>query len=192
MTIVHKSGNIHKNADDLSRWALPNIPDNPAYAPMNGEPPIPIDGINITNLGTEFFEEVRESYKKHNNCHIITSLLDKYYKYEALANSLDYIWKTSYFDGRIHLFYGILYNRSKHTCIVVLCSRILINKLLLEFHEKIYSRHLSADRTIQRIKACSWWPSWRKDFIEYCHSCDRFQKANKAIGILFGFNDSYP
>ncbi|MBW0532587.1 hypothetical protein O181_072302 [Austropuccinia psidii MF-1] len=28
MTIVHKAGNIHKNADGLSRWALPNTPDN--------------------------------------------------------------------------------------------------------------------------------------------------------------------
>ncbi|MBW0586909.1 hypothetical protein O181_126624 [Austropuccinia psidii MF-1] len=31
MTIVHKAGNIHKNADRLSRWALANTPDNPAY-----------------------------------------------------------------------------------------------------------------------------------------------------------------
>ncbi|MBW0521364.1 hypothetical protein O181_061079 [Austropuccinia psidii MF-1] len=30
MTIVHKAGKIHKNADLLSRWELPNTPDNPA------------------------------------------------------------------------------------------------------------------------------------------------------------------
>ncbi|MBW0552102.1 hypothetical protein O181_091817 [Austropuccinia psidii MF-1] len=30
ITIVRKSGNIHKNADGLSRWALANTPDNPA------------------------------------------------------------------------------------------------------------------------------------------------------------------
>ncbi|MBW0507892.1 hypothetical protein O181_047607 [Austropuccinia psidii MF-1] len=36
------------------------------------------------------------------------------------------------------------------------------------------------------IKTCSWWPSWRKDVIEYCHSCDRCQKANKASGKRFG------
>ncbi|MBW0574814.1 hypothetical protein O181_114529 [Austropuccinia psidii MF-1] len=30
MTIVHKDGNIHKNADGLSRWLLPNDIDNPA------------------------------------------------------------------------------------------------------------------------------------------------------------------
>ncbi|MBW0518422.1 hypothetical protein O181_058137 [Austropuccinia psidii MF-1] len=29
MTIVYKSGNIQKNADGLSRWALANTPENP-------------------------------------------------------------------------------------------------------------------------------------------------------------------
>ncbi|MBW0507353.1 hypothetical protein O181_047068 [Austropuccinia psidii MF-1] len=39
---------------------------------------------------------------------------------------------------------------------------------------------------MERIKTCAWWPSWRKDVIEYCHSFDRFQKANKATGKRFG------
>ncbi|MBW0522460.1 hypothetical protein O181_062175 [Austropuccinia psidii MF-1] len=30
MTIVHKSGNIHKNADGLSKWSLANNLQNPA------------------------------------------------------------------------------------------------------------------------------------------------------------------
>ncbi|MBW0580490.1 hypothetical protein O181_120205 [Austropuccinia psidii MF-1] len=37
MTIVHKAGNIPKNADGLSIWALPNTPDNPAYVPTGVE-----------------------------------------------------------------------------------------------------------------------------------------------------------
>ncbi|MBW0512917.1 hypothetical protein O181_052632 [Austropuccinia psidii MF-1] len=61
MAIVNKAGNIHKNADGLSKWALPNAPDNPAYVPTSSEPQIAIEGINITDVGTEFFEEVRES-----------------------------------------------------------------------------------------------------------------------------------
>ncbi|MBW0566843.1 hypothetical protein O181_106558 [Austropuccinia psidii MF-1] len=77
MTIVHKAGKIHKNADGLSRWALANTPDNPPYVPLEAEPQIPIEGINITDIGTEFFEEVRESYQKDKNCDILTSLLDK-------------------------------------------------------------------------------------------------------------------
>ncbi|MBW0563930.1 hypothetical protein O181_103645 [Austropuccinia psidii MF-1] len=59
MTIVHKSGNNHKNYDVLSRWSLANTPDNPAYVPLEAGPQIPIEGINITDIGTEFFEEVR-------------------------------------------------------------------------------------------------------------------------------------
>ncbi|MBW0588507.1 hypothetical protein O181_128222 [Austropuccinia psidii MF-1] len=56
MTIIHKVGNIHNNTDVLSRWALPNTPDNPAYVPTSAEPQIPIEVINITDVGTEFFE----------------------------------------------------------------------------------------------------------------------------------------
>ncbi|MBW0516337.1 hypothetical protein O181_056052 [Austropuccinia psidii MF-1] len=139
MTIVHKAGNIHKNDDGLSRWELPNTPENPAYVPKRAEPQIPIEGINITDVGTELFEELKESYKQDKSCHTLTSPLDKDCKDASLANSLADIWKTSYHNGRFHLFDVILYHRSKHTCVMVLCSRMLINKILLEFHDNIYS-----------------------------------------------------
>ncbi|MBW0525541.1 hypothetical protein O181_065256, partial [Austropuccinia psidii MF-1] len=186
MTIVNEVGNIHKNSDNLSIWALPNTPERPSYVPTGSEPQIPIEGINITDVGTELFEKVRDSYKLDKNCHILTSLLEKDCKDAALANSLDDIWKTSYESGRFHLFDGILYHISKHTCVMVLCIRMLINTILLECNDKIYSGHLFEERTMERIKKCSWWPSWRKDVIEYCHSCDRCQKSNKATGKRFG------
>ncbi|MBW0559917.1 hypothetical protein O181_099632 [Austropuccinia psidii MF-1] len=131
MNIVHKAGNIHKNADGFSRWALPNTPDNSGYVLTGAEPQIPIEGINITYVQTEFFEEVRESYKLDKNCHILTSLLDKDCKDAALANYLDDIWKKSYENGIFHLFDAILYHRSKHTCVMILCIRLLINTILL-------------------------------------------------------------
>ncbi|MBW0536751.1 hypothetical protein O181_076466 [Austropuccinia psidii MF-1] len=137
MTLVHKDGNTHKNSDGFSRCALPDTPNNHDYVPENAEPQIPIDGINITDVGTEFFEEDLED--------------------AALANYLHDICKTSYDNGRFHLLDGILYHRSKHTC-----------------------------RKMERIKTCSWWPSWQKYVIEYCHSCDRCQKANEATGKRFG------
>ncbi|MBW0565948.1 hypothetical protein O181_105663 [Austropuccinia psidii MF-1] len=89
MTIVYKAENIHKNADGLSRWALTNPPDNPAYVPLEAEPQIPIEGINITDIGTEFFEEVRESHQQDKNFHILTSVLDKDCKDTSLFNALD-------------------------------------------------------------------------------------------------------
>ncbi|MBW0525457.1 hypothetical protein O181_065172 [Austropuccinia psidii MF-1] len=52
MTIVHKAGKIHKNSDGLSRWELTNTPDNPAYVLTGAEPQIPIEAINIRDVGT--------------------------------------------------------------------------------------------------------------------------------------------
>ncbi|MBW0509476.1 hypothetical protein O181_049191 [Austropuccinia psidii MF-1] len=69
---------------------------------------------------------------------------------------------------------------------MVLCSRMLINTIVLECHDKINSGNRFEDKTMELIKTCSWWPSWRKDVMEYCHSSDRFQKANKATGKRFG------
>ncbi|MBW0514806.1 hypothetical protein O181_054521 [Austropuccinia psidii MF-1] len=143
MTIIHKAGNIHKDADRLSRWELANTPDNPSYVPLEAEPQIPIEGIHITDIATEIFQEVTESYKQHKNCHILTSLLDKDCKDTSLVNALDEVWKNSYSEGRFHLFDGIIYHRTKHSCVMTLCSRFLINNILHECHDRIYSGHLS-------------------------------------------------
>ncbi|MBW0567874.1 hypothetical protein O181_107589 [Austropuccinia psidii MF-1] len=77
MTIVNNARNIHKNAEGLSRWELPNTPDSPAYSPTGAEPQTPIEGIHLTDVWTNFFEAVRESYKLDINCHILTSLIEK-------------------------------------------------------------------------------------------------------------------
>ncbi|MBW0491389.1 hypothetical protein O181_031104 [Austropuccinia psidii MF-1] len=164
ITIVHKSGNINKNYDVLSRQELPNILESPAYVTEKGEPQLPIVGINITDVGTEFFEEDIESYKQDNNFHILTSLLGKDCKDVALNNYLDDTWKKTYKNGRFHLFDGILNHRSKHTCVMVLCSMMLINKVLLECNKKAYSGNLSEDRKMESIKKCAWWTYWRKRF----------------------------
>ncbi|MBW0569247.1 hypothetical protein O181_108962 [Austropuccinia psidii MF-1] len=74
MTIVHKSGNIHKNADGLSRGALENTPENPAWVPQEEDH---IEGICVTDIGREFFNQAKESYKIDKNCHILSQLLMK-------------------------------------------------------------------------------------------------------------------
>ncbi|MBW0546450.1 hypothetical protein O181_086165 [Austropuccinia psidii MF-1] len=96
MTIVHKDGNIHKNADRLSRRPLPNNIDNPACVPEEASPQIPIEGISVTDLNTTLFEEVRNSYTQDKNCSIICQFLTKYCKDNSLIHALDEIWKKSY------------------------------------------------------------------------------------------------
>ncbi|MBW0577673.1 hypothetical protein O181_117388 [Austropuccinia psidii MF-1] len=100
MTIVHKSGNINKNADALSRRALENTPDNPAWVPQKEHH---IEGICVTDIGTEFFKKVKESYKIDYNCHILSQLLMNDCKYPSLSPKLDETWKKAYDEGRIHL-----------------------------------------------------------------------------------------
>ncbi|MBW0516564.1 hypothetical protein O181_056279 [Austropuccinia psidii MF-1] len=152
MSIVHKAGNIHKNSNGASRWALGNTPDNPGYVPLEAEPQNPIEEIKITDIVTELVEEVRESYKKDRNCYILTSLLDEDCKDTYLATSIDETWKMSY----------------------------------SECHDSIYSRHLSEYRTLVKVKNCARWPYWRKETIEYCHTCDRCQNKNRSKGKEFG------
>ncbi|MBW0578065.1 hypothetical protein O181_117780 [Austropuccinia psidii MF-1] len=49
MTIAHKSGHIHKNADCISRGALANTPETPAWVPQEEHH---IEGIYVTDIGT--------------------------------------------------------------------------------------------------------------------------------------------
>ncbi|MBW0548826.1 hypothetical protein O181_088541 [Austropuccinia psidii MF-1] len=93
MTIVHKSGNVHKNSHGLSRWALANTPDNPAWLPQEEHH---IEGICVTEIGTEFFNQVKESYKIDKNCHILGQLLMKDCKDPSLSSKLDETWKMAY------------------------------------------------------------------------------------------------
>ncbi|MBW0518100.1 hypothetical protein O181_057815 [Austropuccinia psidii MF-1] len=189
MTIVHKSGNIHKNEDGLSRWALANTPDNPAWVPQEEHH---IEGICVTDIGTEFFNQVKESYKIDKNCHILSQLLMKDCKDPSLSSKLDETWKKAYDEGRFHLLDGILYHRTKHTCVMALTDRTLINTILHECHDSVSAGHLSEDRTLERVKTCSWWPNWKKYVAEYCQSCDRCQKANRATGKKFWNEDTNP
>ncbi|MBW0569905.1 hypothetical protein O181_109620 [Austropuccinia psidii MF-1] len=73
MTIVHKARNIHKDSDGFSTLELPNTPENPAYVTTTAEPEIPIEGINIIDVGTEFFEEYSDGFT-HYWCTLIPEL----------------------------------------------------------------------------------------------------------------------
>ncbi|MBW0569861.1 hypothetical protein O181_109576 [Austropuccinia psidii MF-1] len=164
LTIVHKSGNIHKNADGLIRWALANTPNNPARVPQEEHH---IEGICVTDIDKEFFNQVQESYKIDKNCHILSQLLMKNFKDPSLSSKLYETWKKAYDEGRFHLLDGILYHRTKYTCVMALTERGLINTILHECHDSVAAGHLSEERTLERVKTCSWWPNWKKDVAEY-------------------------
>ncbi|MBW0527987.1 hypothetical protein O181_067702 [Austropuccinia psidii MF-1] len=103
----------------------------------------------------------------------------------SLSSKLDEIWKKAYDAGRLHLLDRILYHRTKNACSMTLTDRTLINNILHEFHDSVACGHLSEDRTLERVKSCSLWRNWRKDFAEYFQTCDRCQKGKIATGKKF-------
>ncbi|MBW0511777.1 hypothetical protein O181_051492 [Austropuccinia psidii MF-1] len=186
MTIFQKNGNIHKNAYVLRRCPLPDNIDNPAYVPEETSPQIPIEGISVTDLNTTFFEEVRRSYTQDTNCSSLCQLITSYCKDNSLIHALDEIWKKSYDEGILHLLDGIIYHRTKHTCVMTVVDRALINLVLKECHDSPFSGNMSEDRKRETIKTCIWWPMWKTDVAEYSKTCDRCQKANKSTGKRLG------
>ncbi|MBW0510156.1 hypothetical protein O181_049871 [Austropuccinia psidii MF-1] len=186
ITMAHKSWNIHRNSDGLSRRSLSNSTDNPAYFPLEAEPHILIEVIKITDRGTKFFGEVRESYKQDKNFHILTSFWAKECKDSALVNSMNEIWKASSSEGRFNFFDGTIYHIRENSCVMTLGSRFLANTIIHECHDIIHSGHISEDRTLEKVKNCVLWKYWRKETIEYFHNCDRFQKENRSTGKELG------
>ncbi|MBW0484269.1 hypothetical protein O181_023984 [Austropuccinia psidii MF-1] len=65
-------------------------------------------------------------------------------------------------------------------------SRLFINTILHECHDSINSGDLSEERKIENIKNYAWWKYWRKETMEYCHTCDRFQNTNESTSKKFG------
>ncbi|MBW0520771.1 hypothetical protein O181_060486 [Austropuccinia psidii MF-1] len=120
------------------------------------------------------------------NCHILCQLLIKGCKDPSIPSKLDEIYKKEYDEGRFYLLDRKIYHRTKHTCVMTLTDRTLIDTILHKFHDSVSSGHLSEDRKLERVKTCSWWPNWRKDVTEYCQTCDRCQKTNRATGKKFG------
>ncbi|MBW0461625.1 hypothetical protein O181_001340 [Austropuccinia psidii MF-1] len=149
MTVVHKSGNIHKNSDGLRRWAQANRPENPAWVPQEEHH---IKGICFMDIGTEFCNQVKESYKMHKNCNILCQILMKDCKDPLLSSKLDQIWKKGFDEGRFHLLDSILCHRTKHTCVMALTDRSLISTILHECHDSVAAGHLTEDRILERVK----------------------------------------
>ncbi|MBW0563584.1 hypothetical protein O181_103299 [Austropuccinia psidii MF-1] len=150
MTIVHKVGNIHKNADGLSRWTLPNNIDNPGFVPEEASPQILIEGISVKDLNTTFFEKVRKSYTQDKNCSILCQLLTKDCKDNSLIHALDEIWRKSYDERSFYFLDGIIYHRTKNTCVMTVVDRSLVNLVLKECHDSPFSGHLPEDRTREK------------------------------------------
>ena len=131
---------------------------------------------------------IRKGIDKDKTALILTKLLQEDCKDSELRNSLQDAWKTTYLEGRFSLFDGLLYHHQhKHASVEVIVDREIINMIVHECHDSVYTGNFSGDRrTLEKVADTAWWIAWRKDTMEFCSSCERFQKANEVTGKRFG------
>ncbi|MBW0463694.1 hypothetical protein O181_003409 [Austropuccinia psidii MF-1] len=68
---------------------------------------------------------------------------------------------------------------------MTVAGRYLINLVLKEFHDGLFSGKLS-EKTREKIKTCILWPIWQNDVADYCRTCDRCKKENESTGKRLG------
>ncbi|MBW0557635.1 hypothetical protein O181_097350 [Austropuccinia psidii MF-1] len=67
-----------------------------------------------------------------------------------------------------------------------LTYRTLRNTIIHKCHDSVVAGHLSEERTLERVKTCSWWPNWKNDVADHWKTCYRCQNSKRATGKKFG------
>ena len=73
MTITHRPGRNHQNADLLSRFPLPNDASNPGG--VDDVDIIEIFGLHVVDLASEFYKQITDSYQKCKNLRTLVKIL---------------------------------------------------------------------------------------------------------------------
>jgi transposase InsO family protein len=185
MTIVHKAGKKHSNADGLSRWALPNTPDNPAWDPED-EDIFPILGIHVCDLDEAYYTIIKDSYQSNPEFVKLIDILSNENSSHELIASLPPWLSKPYSSGKFSLLDGILYFKERHSSVIVLCDQLQIDALMKECHDNIGAGHFSEERTIERVRTTAWRNNWPNEVATYIKSCETCQKSNKQTGKRYG------
>ncbi|MBW0466442.1 hypothetical protein O181_006157 [Austropuccinia psidii MF-1] len=140
------------------------------WAPESGNPDsgntdsegteTPILGISSSELHTEFFNAVMQTYSKHKQCGILLQLPQQKYRRPELESQLDKPWLRDYKDNKSFLIDGLLYHREKHTSALTIIDRDHISLILQECHDFPYMGHMSEAKTKERVASTAWWPKW--------------------------------
>ncbi|MBW0558279.1 hypothetical protein O181_097994 [Austropuccinia psidii MF-1] len=111
----------------------------------------PILGMSSSQLHTEFFNAVMETYVKHRQCGILLQLLQQKDGSPELDSQREEPWLRDYKDNKPLLIDGLLYHREKHTSALTIIDRDNISLILQECHDFPYMGHMNEDRTKERV-----------------------------------------
>ncbi|MBW0475765.1 hypothetical protein O181_015480 [Austropuccinia psidii MF-1] len=125
-----------------------------------------IFGIISSELKNEFFSSITKTYSKHKQCSIILQLLQQKYRSPELESQLEEPWLRDHKDNKFFLIDGLLYHREKHTSSLTVIDRDNISLILQECHDCPYMRHMSEDRTKERVTSTAWWPQFEQELSE--------------------------
>lgn len=186
MTISHRPGDKHQNADCLSRFPMPNDENNPAGVSEDWAP-TEIFGLHVVDLESEFYSAVAEGYLGCRNLQTIVAILDNpdNSSNSELITSLDDDYKKLFLEGRFIFEDDLLFYRKvgSHRMVIHPSMKEEILKLC---HDDILAGHFSLDKTMARVQNTAWWLHYNKDVTEYVASCDPCQKGNRKTGKRYG------
>ena len=151
MTISHRPGNTHSNADALSTMALPNEPGNPVWEPKDCNQEIPIMGITMCDFSDGFRSRIEESYQQTLDKVRILRFLTQDEKDASLISSFDEEWEEELLKEKFSLISGLLYHREKHTLVILLPRKDEQEQIFQICHDDVTYGYLSLDKTIEKI-----------------------------------------
>ncbi|MBW0483356.1 hypothetical protein O181_023071 [Austropuccinia psidii MF-1] len=117
-------------------------------------------GISSSELHTEFFNEVINTYAKQKQCGILLQLLQQKYRSPEMESHLEEPWLRDYKENKFFLIDDLLYHREKHTSTLTIVDRDHISLILKECHDFPYMGDMSEDRTKERVASTAWWARW--------------------------------
>ncbi|KAK4697324.1 hypothetical protein P7C70_g8228, partial [Phenoliferia sp. Uapishka_3] len=186
MTIRHRKGITHINADGMSRMSLPNVESNPA-SDLQDEEIGTVHALSFVEFKNEFFDAIKESYQKDNAIRrIYTVLTQPDVDPTAMLSGLDSKLRSQFDAGRFFLLDELLYRRKGAAVALVVCDVKTCASIISACHDQVTAGHFGLEKTYARVKALAWWPGVYTDTEDYV-SRDACQRASKHTGKPYGF-----
>ena len=179
LTIKHKPGRKHTNADALSRIEEEDTPNGSDEKELLTENSIDKDEL-LTESSIGAVESVAQDYSpvipdaeevgrlQAEDSDFVT--MRNYLQHGELPldekSSQKIVLESKYFT----VVNGVLYREDRdRPCIAVPLS--LRQQLMEEAHKGRFAGHLADKKVHDRLRRTLWWPSMRNDVNKFCHSC---------------------